>query len=444
MGKNKKIILTVLCFFLLLFVAFGSYIFYDYKEIEKRIHKNVVKEYGEEVGIYDLIDDKTQLSTDLSLNTLKDIGEYEVKVKVKYYTYRVKISILDTTSPIIEVQDLERYIDEDLPTAEDFIVSILDTSSYTIEPLSLEKKLGQQDVFITVRDIYQNESTMKATLTLKEDKEPPTFKGLSYLTIEVGESVDLKIGVTVTDERFGSVSYTVDDSKVSYNVPGLYNVYYTSSDPLGNEVISSKTLQIIPKEITYQIADFPTFNQYPNYPNGCESVALYNLLRFYKVDVTMEDIVSSLKKGESPYDEGSVRYGGNPELEFVGDPKDNTGYGVYQKPILEVANKFKAGMVDYTGHSLNSVLSLVEQGIPVQVWVSINLVDTDVYDSWIYKPTGEVISWLGDLHSVVVIGFNSQSVIVSDSFTGQIKRYNRTQFNKIYNLFGQRALYYPN
>ena len=173
-------------------------------------------------------------------------------------------------------------------------------------------------------------------------------------------------------------------------------------------------------------------------------MTLYNLLRFYKVDVTMEDIVSSLKKGESPYDEGSVRYGGNPELEFVGDPKDNTGYGVYQKPILEVANKFKAGMVDYTGHSLNSVLSLVEQGIPVQVWVSINLVDTDVYDSWIYKPTGEVISWLGDLHSVVVIGFNSQSVIVSDSFTGQIKRYNRTQFNKIYNLFGQRALYYPN
>ena len=53
-------------------------------------------------------------------------------------------------------------------------------------------------------------------------------------------------------------------------------------------------------------------------------------------------------------------YGGNPEIEFVGDPTDEHGYGVYQKPIIEVANKFKSGMVDYTGHSLEAVLEIVK------------------------------------------------------------------------------------
>lgn len=101
-------------------------------------------------------------------------------------------------------------------------------------------------------------------------------------------------------------------------------------------------------------------------------------------------------------------------------------------------------MIDYTGHSLDSVLNLVRNGIPVQVWISINLIDTEIYNSWFYKPTGERINWLGDLHSVVIMGFSNHSVLVSDSFTGTIKRYDRTQFNKIYNLFGQRALYYPN
>ena len=101
-------------------------------------------------------------------------------------------------------------------------------------------------------------------------------------------------------------------------------------------------------------------------------------------------------------------------------------------------------MIDYTGHSLDSVLNFVQNGIPVQVWISINLIDTEIYNSWIYKPTGERINWLGDLHSVVIMGFSNHSVLVSDSFTGTIKRYDRTQFNKIYNLFGQRALYYPN
>lgn len=48
------------------------------------------------------------------------------------------------------------------------------------------------------------------------------------------------------------------------------------------------------------------------------------------------------------------------------------------------------------------------------------------------------------LHSVVVIGYNKNKVFVSDSYTGKIESYNRKQLEKVYKLYGKRAIYYPN
>lgn len=436
--------LKVLGVVIIVLVILGSCYAFFYFQTSKGINKEIIKEYGESISLSDLVsDEKLSANTDIDLSSLKEVGNYKVKLKVNIFTYSVLIKIVDTTAPLIEVQNLEIYIDEELPTAEDFIVNIEDLSEYSVEPITIEKKLGSQIINIIVTDKYGNQANMEATLNINEDKEPPIFNGLSSLTIEVGEKADLYAGVTAEDKRFGSVTFTADDSKVNYQLPGTYPIYYEASDSLGNTAKEKRTITIILKEVTYEISNFPTYSQYPNYPNGCESVALYNLLRFYKVNVTLDEIIEALPKGDAPYLEDGTLYGGNPEIEFVGDPRKD-GYGVYQKPIQTVANKFKAGMVDYTGHSLDSVLNLVQNGIPVQVWVSINLIDTEIYNSWIYKPTGERINWLGDLHSVVITGFSNQSVLVSDSFTGTIKRYDRTQFNKIYNLFGQRALYYPN
>ena len=44
-------------------------------------------------------------------------------------------------------------------------------------------------------------------------------------------------------------------------------------------------------------------------------------------------------------------------------------------------------MVDYTGHSLNDILSIVKKGIPVQIWASVNMQNNDICTNWIYKPT---------------------------------------------------------
>ena len=65
---------------------------------------------------------------------------------------------------------------------------------------------------------------------------------------------------------------------------------------LENSVTKERNITVKQKDPTYMINNFPTYSQFPNYPNGCESIALYTLLKYYKVNVTPDAIVNKLKK----------------------------------------------------------------------------------------------------------------------------------------------------
>lgn len=412
-------------------------------DLSKKIKAEVVKELGANLTIQDLLYEEIEnVNIDYDLSKLNQVGDYIIKVTIENETFEVKVIIKDTIPPKLELKELSIYEDEELPTSRDFIARIDEISDYVIKDIMITKQLGKQEIEIEVVDAYGNKSTKTTSLTIKQDKDAPVFDGLSKIVIEEDSYVNLKEGVSAFDERFGAVEFLVDDSKVNFQQVGIYTVYYEAKDPLGNIAREERTIEIIAKDITNLIQNFPTFHQYPDYPNGCESAALYNLLRFYKIDVSMEQIVNTLKKGDGPYLKGNTLYGGNPEIEFVGDPRNIHGYGVFQKPIIDVANLYKKGIIDYSGHSLDEILSLVKKQIPVQVWASINARDTSVCTSWIYLPTKEKIDWICDLHSVVLIGYNRKSVFVSDSYTGRIEEYSRSQFEKMYNLFGKRAIYY--
>lgn len=194
---------------------------------------------------------------------------------------------------------------------------------------------------------------------------------------------------------------------------------------------------------TFLISGVSKVNQYSiGYPTGCESVALTILLNYWNVDVSVSDVVSILPKGSKPYFENSIKYGGNPYLEFIGDPKDKYSYGVYDIPIENVANNFKNGIINGRGKSLDEVLAIVRQNRPVIVWSSMNMGIPHYTNSWIYKPTGEKINWLADLHAIVVIGYTPNQVITTDSLTGTVRYFDRSTFESRYNAFGKRALYY--
>ncbi len=193
---------------------------------------------------------------------------------------------------------------------------------------------------------------------------------------------------------------------------------------------------------SYLIDNVITFNQYPTYPTGCESVSLYILLKYYNVNVTVDDIISKLPKGDMPYRKDGVLYGGNPYVEFVGSPYSAASYGVFDDPIYNVAVQYKSGMINGKGNSLDTVLNIVSQGRPVIVWTSMYLSLPYVSGSWIYPETNEVIEWPANEHAVVIFGFNDDYVIISDPLDGKIKYQDRKLFESRYNYFGKRNLYY--
>lgn len=245
---------------------------------------------------------------------------------------------------------------------------------------------------------------------------------------------------------------TMDNiNKYENNINNEYQTLKTKNNELTEES-KSLTEQVttlknqynkLVKKYTYKITNVKTINQYSKgYPTGCESAALTILLNYHKVNVTMDDVVKRLKKGPKPYYENGVLYGANPYIEFVGKPSDSGSYGTYEQAIMEVANYYKPGIINATGQSLNEILEVVSEGRPVIVWNSMNLAVPYVSRSWIHKASGQKIKWIANEHALVVIGFNKDQIIVSDSLNGSIKYFNRTTFENRYKAYGKRALYY--
>ena len=166
------------------------------------------------------------------------------------------------------------------------------------------------------------------------------------------------------------------------------------------------------------------------------------LLNYYGVLVTPDDIISSIRKGDMPYTKDGITYGGNPETEFVGNPYSLNSYGVYEKPLAEVANKYKPGITIATGTDFNKILEIVATGKPVLVWTSMYLAAPYISTSWIYEPTGETIYWKANEHAVVVIGYTPDKVIIADPIGGKEKYQSLSIFKERYNYFGKKALYY--
>lgn len=185
-----------------------------------------------------------------------------------------------------------------------------------------------------------------------------------------------------------------------------------------------------------------TYNQFPLYPTGCESVALYILLKYNDIEITVDEIINELKKGELPYTISGSAYGGNPEKEFIGDPRNDYSYGVYNEPLKQIALKYKDGIISKIGMEFEEMLNIVKEKRPVLVWTTINLTLPYISQSWIYKPTGEIINWISGEHAVVVIGYNDTQIIVSDPYTGTIRYLDKELFKNRYNYLGKRVLYY--
>ena len=189
--------------------------------------------------------------------------------------------------------------------------------------------------------------------------------------------------------------------------------------------------------------DVMEFCQYPDYPTGCESVSLFMLLRYYDVDVTVEDIYDLLPMGPQPYDdENGVRHGANPERAFVGDPRSANSYGVFQAPVAQVAEHFMPGVKAEKGASIETVKAILDTGNPVLAWY-VSAPMRDIMYRWCWlDENGEMVYWPGGEHAVVVCGYDETSLTYRDPNAGTTVAIDYATFEKSFAELGGRIVYY--
>lgn len=198
-------------------------------------------------------------------------------------------------------------------------------------------------------------------------------------------------------------------------------------------------------EVNKKLLDAPLIGQLPELPRGCEVTSLAMLLGDAGVKVDKMELAEGVRKDPTPmtYQNERIHFG-NPNIGFVGDMYSfkNPGYGVYDKPIFHLAERYLPGkMVNMTGENFDSVLNKIKED--KTVWIITN-VTFDVlkdhqFETW-DTPEGEIKMTYKE-HSVLVTGFDDNYIYFNDPLTNiKNSKADKKKFIEAWEQMGKRAI----
>ena len=161
----------------------------------------------------------------------------------------------------------------------------------------------------------------------------------------------------------------------------------------------------------------------PEMLTGCEITALTMLWKYYGFDVDKETMAYQYCFSRFLLRLGWFVVWGGYGKNFVGDP-GGTGYVCGTTSIINAANDFFEELrSDYTATVINdgsrqNLYNLLEQEIPVLVWVTIGMAPRSEIRGW-YTEEGAFMDWAENDHCAVLIGYNDTSVIIADPILGE-------------------------
>ena len=192
------------------------------------------------------------------------------------------------------------------------------------------------------------------------------------------------------------------------------------------------------------IEDVPFIKQLPELPRGCEVTSLAMLLQYKGVQVDKMQLASEIHR--VPFEQNGLR--GNPYEGFVGNiyTKAEPGYGVYNKPIFDLAEKYvPEKVINLTGRDMQDIYKVISSGSPV--WVIINTTFKPLaessFETW-NTSSGEVKITYYE-HSAVVIGYDQNFVYVNDPLKNNPRLAVREQnLRKLGSKWGNKQLLFYN
>ena len=196
-------------------------------------------------------------------------------------------------------------------------------------------------------------------------------------------------------------------------------------------IIDSKGESGVSKNI-----DVPYQSQVGEYPTGCESVSAVMALRYYGMEISVDDFIDShLKKGSNQ--------SFDPNLCFGGDPRSESGMGCYAPVIRNAVNSackcYSLNAETIYGASLSALCKeYIDNDIPVIIWATVNMATPKNGKKISYNDG--IIQWISPEHCLVLVGYDENNYIFNDPLQGKNVYFKRNQTETAYCGLGMQAV----
>lgn len=279
---------------------------------------------------------------------------------------------------------------------------------------------GSQNIIYT--DLYADEY-IREYLTYDENGN------LSVVAEPVDPDITKKVQLIVDAVKIEAPVYLNSITLSNLIINKLYEIYESSgmtpeADREAEEYLTQFGIVIELESIgdaTKVIIDVPYFSQEGTLPNGCESVSAAMLLAHRGFDITPEDFVDGYLECGKTYMRFGCRVGPNPKEVYAGDPRsEKNGFGCFAPVIVKALNKYLTDgyyAKNTTGLSLETLKRrYIDNGIPVAVWVTVNMEEVDRILQWQSEDGEETYLYPANEHCMVFVGYDEDEYIFADPY----------------------------
>ena len=181
------------------------------------------------------------------------VGTHAVPMRIDGEDNVALIEVKDTVAPVLTLKTEAWYLNAKIGP-EQFV----DVSDATETTLTFENEpdwtTSEQEVTVLCEDGGKNRASIRFTLSLAPDTEPPALYGVKDRSCYVNEPVAYLSEVFAVDACDGEVAVTVDSSGVDPSRKGSYPVIYTATDRAGNTASKRVTFSFVKTKVTEQRA----------------------------------------------------------------------------------------------------------------------------------------------------------------------------------------------
>lgn len=195
-----------------------------------------------------------------------------------------------------------------------------------------------------------------------------------------------------------------------------------------------------------ELLEMPIVYQNPELPNGCEITAVTSVFHYYGFLVDKIKMADYYLYQSPIVTVNNKRYGPDPNIGYAGSPKDPiNGWYAFAGPIehaAKIASKSLGTNLkteNISGSSTAEIEKWLERGVPVIVWVTLNLEKPLINGGWYINDTNEYHSSYTNLHTVVLLKSTENEVIVMDPLKGYVK-HDKTTFFGSYESLNKQAI----